>query len=349
MQIGAGTSPMSSYVAFTRVSKKEDLLIFRPFDRKLFNQGNQEGPDLLLRVLRGEVIDWEAIEAKHMPSYMCCGCETKQFKFEFSEQQLQRREGQRFCKPCEKILSCNGDRKQCCKCDEWKTEDRFEAKMWRPHFCKKRCCLQCAEVRECSGCGENKPKELFDDPEWQRAGWKQLKGRKGNTRGRCRVCTTEKPMLQLCTGPCGEMLPEYCFSANMWKKMAASKVKCKECCKGGQQQEDVCKECDKSYPRSHFSDWQWNHVGRSKRKCVACCTGPNTPETKGQWTCVNYSCRKTLPLTFFRRWMEEKKKNRQDNTQVCNECFVNRRWAQQEIDMQRASSFAEEPSKRRRK
>ena len=57
MQIGAGTSPMASYVAFTRVTKMEDLLIFRPFDRALFNQGNLEGPELLLRVLRGEEVD----------------------------------------------------------------------------------------------------------------------------------------------------------------------------------------------------------------------------------------------------------------------------------------------------
>lgn len=74
MQIGAGTSPMSSYVAFTRVKKKEDLLIYRPFDRELFTKGSLEGPELLLKVLRGEQVDWEAIEAKHMPSNMCAKC-----------------------------------------------------------------------------------------------------------------------------------------------------------------------------------------------------------------------------------------------------------------------------------
>ena len=63
MQIGAGTSPMSSYVAFTRVKKKEDLLIYRSFDRELFTKGSLEGPELLLKVLRGEQVDWEAIEA----------------------------------------------------------------------------------------------------------------------------------------------------------------------------------------------------------------------------------------------------------------------------------------------
>ena len=80
MQIGSGTSPMSSYVAFTRVKRMEDLLIFRPFERQLFNQGDLEGPQLLLRVLRGETIDWDAVERDHMPSHMCAGCDTKHFK-----------------------------------------------------------------------------------------------------------------------------------------------------------------------------------------------------------------------------------------------------------------------------
>ena len=73
MQIGTGTSPLASYVAFTRVAKREDLLIFRPFDRELFTQGNQEGSVLLLKVLRGEAIDWDAQEARHMPSHICAG------------------------------------------------------------------------------------------------------------------------------------------------------------------------------------------------------------------------------------------------------------------------------------
>jgi len=332
MQIGAGTSPMSSYVAFTRVSRKEDLLIFRPFERKLFNRGNQEGPELLLRVLRGEMIDWEAIEAKHMPSYMCCGCETKQFKFEFSEQQLHCHEGRRFCKPCEKILSCNGERKQCCKCEEWKSEESFEAKIWRMHLCKKRCCRACAEVRECGECGERKPKDLFDEQEWKQAEWKQRTGRRGNTRGRCRTCTTENPMLKLCAG-CGENLPEYCFSERMWGKVAAQKVKCKDCCKGAEHTEGVCTKCGQSYARHYFSDQQWLHVGRGKRKCRSCCTAPNSPQKLGEWTCIRHNCKKTLPKALFSLWMEGKSKQQQRYRYVCNQCF--RKDLREEEELQR--------------
>ena len=107
MQIGGGTSPMASYVAFTRVKKMEDLLIFRPFDRNLFSQGNLEGPELLLKVLRGEHVDWEAVEQKHMPSHRCANCNFQQFKAEFSEGQWKREDGKRYCKCCEKVLSCS--------------------------------------------------------------------------------------------------------------------------------------------------------------------------------------------------------------------------------------------------
>ena len=110
MQIGSGTSPMASYVAFTRVKKMEDLVIFRPFDRNLFCQGNLEGPELLLKVLRGEHVDWEAVEQKHMPSHMCAGCDTKQFKAEFSEGQWKRKDNNRYCKFCEKAFSCTPSR-----------------------------------------------------------------------------------------------------------------------------------------------------------------------------------------------------------------------------------------------
>ena len=44
LQLGSGTNPMTSYVAFTRVKHRNALLIFRPFDRDVFTHGNLEGP-----------------------------------------------------------------------------------------------------------------------------------------------------------------------------------------------------------------------------------------------------------------------------------------------------------------
>ena len=62
LQIGRGVSIIASYVAITRVRRRQDILIFRKFDRDLFMVGSPTGPSLLMRVLRGEAIDWKALE-----------------------------------------------------------------------------------------------------------------------------------------------------------------------------------------------------------------------------------------------------------------------------------------------
>ena len=51
LQIGRGTNPIASYVAMTRVRSRSELLIYRAFDRDLFTRAEQEGPELLLRLL----------------------------------------------------------------------------------------------------------------------------------------------------------------------------------------------------------------------------------------------------------------------------------------------------------
>ena len=63
LQIGRGTSAISSCVALTRVAGREEMLIDRPFDRELYTQGAPEGPELLLKTLRREPVEWAAIEA----------------------------------------------------------------------------------------------------------------------------------------------------------------------------------------------------------------------------------------------------------------------------------------------
>ena len=87
-QLGRGVSSIASYVAATRPRKKEDLLIYCKFDREVFMQGEPEGVSLLLRNLRGEKIDWKAIEDKHMPQRLCKEpCMSVKPKAEFSQKE----------------------------------------------------------------------------------------------------------------------------------------------------------------------------------------------------------------------------------------------------------------------
>ena len=74
LNIGGSSSTMSSCVALTRVEKREDLLIYRPFPLELFNRGQKSSMEILLSVLRGWNIDWQAIVDEYMPSKMCPQC-----------------------------------------------------------------------------------------------------------------------------------------------------------------------------------------------------------------------------------------------------------------------------------
>ena len=53
--IRKGANLLGSYVAMTRVTHRRHLLIYRPFARELFAKGEKEGPELLLKQLRGEL------------------------------------------------------------------------------------------------------------------------------------------------------------------------------------------------------------------------------------------------------------------------------------------------------
>ena len=59
INFGGRSDTMSSRVALTRVERREDLLIYRPFPLELFNEGQKPGMELLLRVWRHDkTIDW---------------------------------------------------------------------------------------------------------------------------------------------------------------------------------------------------------------------------------------------------------------------------------------------------
>ena len=210
MQIGAGTSPMASYVSFTRVKKMQDLLIFRPFDRELFNQGNLEGPLLLLKVLRGEVVDWEAVEAKHLPSNICNACGNKMFKTEFSEAQWKHTGGKRLCINCEGNLSHNGLKKECSWCGSWQPKAHFDPKLWRQRNLPSMLCKDCGEKRQCRG--EYCENSMKNDWEFSKIEWKEAaKPYRDGARGRCIECLQKQQDLKdlrLCSG-CKQNLPQH--------------------------------------------------------------------------------------------------------------------------------------------
>eukprot|EP00959_Pyramimonas_sp_CCMP1952_P086214 1803091-Pyramimonas_sp.AAC.1 len=74
------------------------MLIFRPFDRAPHAQKEREGPGLLLQALRGDPMDWEAIEMEFMPAGTCALCSSVKYKNEYALGQWSRDDGRRACK-----------------------------------------------------------------------------------------------------------------------------------------------------------------------------------------------------------------------------------------------------------
>ena len=203
--IGRGVGIIACYVAFTRVRTRADLLVYRNFDRAPFMVGDPEGPELLLKKLRGEIIDWDAVEAKHIPKTACHGPCLRRIclKNEFSAQQW-RNKTDPYCNVCEKkmvdegcphrcvtcrrwcakdcfrtwmleqaatkLLVCNeckdqGASRMCTYCEKKKLEGQFPAGRW-DQVRAKRICIECARQKKCSSCGSSGDQRHFPLDEW---------------------------------------------------------------------------------------------------------------------------------------------------------------------------------------
>ena len=150
----------------TRVRKSEDLLIYRPFDRELFTKGSPEGPELLLKTLRGERIDWKAIEEKHTPSKRCVQCDFNVFKDGFLATQWSRKDAMSCCKKCLQKKKDAGMPYECMSCHFWKAEKAFNPGDL-DYRRQNRVCSDCKNQRTCCKCGAKKSEDGFSEHAWE--------------------------------------------------------------------------------------------------------------------------------------------------------------------------------------
>eukprot|EP00959_Pyramimonas_sp_CCMP1952_P016183 342539-Pyramimonas_sp.AAC.1 len=98
------------------------MLIFRAFDRAPCTQGERKGPALLLQSLRGDALDWDAIEKEFMPSGRCALCSSVKYKNQFGLSQWSRDDGLRVCNLCLEDKKSVGTPWQCMVCGLWKSQ-----------------------------------------------------------------------------------------------------------------------------------------------------------------------------------------------------------------------------------
>ena len=162
-------------VAASRVRSRHDALILRPFPLWLFRRGAVEGPQLLLKTLRGEEIDWAAYREGRKPFAKCSQCQQVRdidgFEFEQWEKVRSNLPGScMWCKykekgPHKRKLESGTIKYVCGKCKINKIEDcypRVQLKTMSEEM--KPTCLACCRALDhlkCSQCEKVKQADKF--------------------------------------------------------------------------------------------------------------------------------------------------------------------------------------------
>ena len=177
LKVGGSSSAMSSYVAIARVERRKDLLIYRPFPRELFAQGQKPGLELLLKVWRREHIDWKTMEKQLTPQQLCDRCEIVKHKSCYYQAQWDKPHKRGECKACVALRKEEGTPLDCTKCLEWKGEAAFAPHQRTAHSGKTRVCLDCVETRMRIACKVHRQRSAFPQGEWEHSGWQSARGK----------------------------------------------------------------------------------------------------------------------------------------------------------------------------
>ena len=173
LQVDKSVDPTIGTVAATRVRSREDVLILRPFPMFLFHRGPaSDGPDLLLKKLRGETIDWAALREARRPCAKCCRCQQiKQLDtYEQKQWELAWANKSAICRMCKdgrvpkrrrQLEAESLERYQCFGCNTNKIAEAFpRAQLAQKNAETLRRCLKCVQVHraemECCRCKETK-------------------------------------------------------------------------------------------------------------------------------------------------------------------------------------------------
>ena len=259
---------MSSYVALTRVRRREDMLIFRPFDREPYTQKERKGPGLLLQSLRGDSMDWDAIEKEFMPAGKCALCSSVKYKNQYALGQWSRDDGLRVCKLCLEGKKSIGTPWQCMECFLWKGQDAFHASQHHSSKLTSRRCVDCPERRKCYVCEKRKYEEAFAEYQWERAGNLRCKG------GMCAECDELKRKLECAR--CGEPKLPREFRRVDWGNEDRL---CEQCRKSDKDEAKRlaeegkklwCDGCKSEKCKQEFSGYMQTKVASKERRCSSC-------------------------------------------------------------------------------
>ena len=165
--ISSVASVFTTYVAATRVTGRDKLLIMRPFPAAPFQKGNSIGRELLLQVWRGDRVDWAALRAKYLEERPCGECGENKGKGAFTVGQWRRGDADRVCRECTARHRDAGEPYQCNVCRFWFSEEAFPTEHRRNTSSFYRVCSACETQKLCHRCNVRKPMTEFTASAWK--------------------------------------------------------------------------------------------------------------------------------------------------------------------------------------
>ena len=245
--------PNIGTVASTRVRSRYDVLILRPFPAWLYQRNTSDGPDLLLRQLRGHAIDWAAYRDAKRPCSTCQTCREVLPMDMYPHQQWEKVRANQLgiCTACKTGVDPKRRRK-------------LEAESLQKH--------------QCFGCETMKIAEAFP-----RA---QLVGTQDETSRKCLKCLQASRTEMQCRR-CAEIKPQAEFEASM-VTMPVKGILCLACQTHINQQAIrqwggffKCKTCSSIFP---------NFAEGAAQRCLNCSSRDSWQ--KGEQTCRNQHCKR---------------------------------------------------------
>lgn len=286
-------SAVTAYVAMTRVRTKESLLIYRPFQRARFAQGQPDGPQLLLEKLRGETLDWARIQDTHAPNKLCSKCFDIYVREDFTADQWSRTISA-TCKRCVNDLR-RRELLECSICYEWQSCARFQSRELKSrnktcNTCRdlldshrlqsEQLCLECGRCLTRLECARNYKNE-----------YRQL----------CHLCESEQQYT--CT-VCKQHLTHRDFSRYQLRQQLRT---CRTCSTPSVKTWK-CSKCQNTLERTAFGKSQ---EGKPEKTCRAC-VHPDTSATA--WVCIR--CTRQLDREAFSA------KQQQRTPRTCQDCIT---------------------------
>jgi hypothetical protein len=251
--IGKESSPVTSYVALTRVRDRAGMLIYRPFDRQMFTRKRIYGPDVLLAHLRGDTIDWESLR---------CAMDLAIEKKKAVEQRKQEQTQLDGRSTANSQVQATQNRKR-------KYEEGELSKQQR---CRGRKQEESTEKRHCRGeCGEEKQAHAFTSSEWS-----QLR-HPVSKQGRCKACMHRNREKKTCSGSCKRDLASDRYAPRQWR--IGPERHCKACMREKAEKKTCSGSCKRDLASDRYSPRQWRRKPE-RRKCLACIENEKTTVRK---------------------------------------------------------------------